>query len=407
MHKSLLLMLGLAASSLQLHAQTPSASAKGEAILDRFIEVTGKASGYQKVQSLVSSGTSTYKRPDKPDYVYRFTNFADRSDQRYSMMEGPAGSRTESGVSQGVAWMNSGQTGYRTMDTGEHEFAVRGAVFLGWSRWRELYQSAAFVKTDGELDLVRLTPKKASDPAVLNSYDRATGLHVRSEWTINTAKGPITRRMDIGDYRSAGAVLVPYKFVFDAGPNGVTTQSEVVTVNEKIPASMFARPKPDQAPSNDAIGARIAQYQVEKDPLSRFSRDYSAAFMAMQQERNCCSTGPDPLAQTEASIDRIIAKFKAVDARGLPPDMLQAWEQLRDKHVAEQEAHRDQLRFLASVQAENPKFRADLTRDPRPSLPPSRVREWDALVAQLERAASEAVATVNRMDAHYKKYASR
>ena len=323
------------------------------------------------------------------------------------MMQGPAGSRTESGVSQGVAWMNSGQTGYRTMDAGEHEFAVRGAVFLGWSRWRELYQAAAFVKADGELDVVRLTPRKASDPAVLNSYDRATGLHVRSEWTINTAKGPITRRMDIGDYRSAGAVLVPYRFVFDAGPNGVTTQSEQVTVNEKLPAWIFARPKPEQSPANDSIGARIAQYQVEKDPLSRFSRDYSAAFMTMQQERSCCAAGPNPLVQTEASIDRIIAKFRAVDARGLPPEMVQGWEQLRDKHIAEQEAHRDQLRFLASVQAENPKFRADLARDPRPSLAPSRAREWDALVAKQQRAASEAVATVNQMDAQYKKYASR
>ena len=400
-------MLGLAASSLPLHAHTPSTMEKGEAILDRFVEVTGKVTGYQRVQSLVSSGTSTYQRPDKPDYVYRFTTFADRSDQRYSMMESPAGSRTESGVSQGLAWMNSGQTGNRVLDAGEHEFAVRGAIFLGWSRWRELYQAVDYVKADGELDVVRLTPRKAGDPAVLNSYDRKTGLHVRSEWTLHTAKGATTRRMDIGDYRSAGAVLVPYRFVFDAGPHGITTQTDEVTVNDKLPASIFARPQPDQAPGNDAIGARIAQYQIEKDPWSRFTRDYSGVFIAMQQERNCCTTGPHPLAQLEASIDRIIAKFKAVDARGLPPDLTQSWDLLRDKHIAEQEARRDQLRFLANAQSENARIRFELFRDPRPSLPASRVREWDALVAKLDRAASESVAAVNRMDAHYKKFALR
>ena len=49
---------------------------------------------------------------------------------------------------------------------------------------------------------------------------------------------------------------------------------------------------------------------------------YSEGFLLVQQERNCRREAGDPFALWEASIDRIIAKFKSVGTGGLTQDLV-------------------------------------------------------------------------------------
>jgi len=147
-----------------------------------------------------------------------------------------------------------------------------------------------------------------------------------------------------------------------------------------------------------------AQKQINEKAERTFAAAYSELFLFIQQERSCCATAVDPLASWESSINQIIAKFKATKATGLPQNLVKGWEDLRDKHIAEQEAYRDEIIFLKKVQTETPGFRADLRGNPRPQLPASRVAEWDALVKKEEHAEAQAVASVSAFDAVWAKY---
>jgi hypothetical protein len=150
-----------------------------------------------------------------------------------------------------------------------------------------------------------------------------------------------------------------------------------------------------------------AQSQIDEGAANRFAAAYSKAFVFVQQERSCCGGPGDPFAQWEASIDRIIAKFKSVGAGGLPPDLVSSWENLRDKHIAEQEAYRGMARFIAKVRSDHPGFRVGLRQDPRPLLPASRIPEWDALVKAADDASLQAVRSVDAFDKVWLKYFPR
>lgn len=150
-----------------------------------------------------------------------------------------------------------------------------------------------------------------------------------------------------------------------------------------------------------------AQDQIDEAATDRFAAAYSEAFLVAQQERSCCTGPGDPFALWEASIDRVIEKFKAVSTSGLPQDMVGAWENLREKHIAEQEAFRSMARFIVNVRSEQPGFRVGLRQDPRPLLPPARVPEWDALVKAGDEASLQAVRSVNAFDMVAQKYFPR
>jgi len=147
-----------------------------------------------------------------------------------------------------------------------------------------------------------------------------------------------------------------------------------------------------------------AQSQIDEGAAKKFSAAYSEAFLFVQQERNCCGEAGDPFALWEASIDRIIAKFKSVGTGGLTQDLVSSWENLRDKHIAEQEAYRNMARFIVKVRSEHPGFRVGLRQDPRPLLPASRVPQWDALVKAGEDASLQAVRSVDAFDKVWLKY---
>lgn len=147
-----------------------------------------------------------------------------------------------------------------------------------------------------------------------------------------------------------------------------------------------------------------AQSQIDERAAQKFAAAYSDVFLFVQQERSCCAEAGDPFALWEASIERVIAKFKSVGTGGLPEDLARGWENLREKHIAEQEAYRNMARFIVKVRREHPGFRVALRQDPRPLLPASRVPEWDALVKAADDASLQAVRSVNAFDKVSSKY---
>lgn len=156
--------------------------------------------------------------------------------------------------------------------------------------------------------------------------------------------------------------------------------------------------------SNTWNVSAFAQGRLNEDAERTFAAAYSELFLFIQQERSCCATAVDPLASWKSSIDQIIAKFKAMKTTGLPQDIVKGWKDLRDKHIAEQEAYKNEIKFLAEVQTENPGLRVDMRREVRTQLPTSRVAEWDSLVTKEDHAESQAVASVIVFDKAWEKY---
>ena len=156
--------------------------------------------------------------------------------------------------------------------------------------------------------------------------------------------------------------------------------------------------------SSAMFAPAFAQGRIDENAERRFAAAYSELFIFIQQERSCCVAVADPLARWELSINQIIAKFKAVKTTGLPQEIVKGWEDLRDKHIAEQEAYRNEIKFIAKVKTETPGYRVNLQQDPRPLLPASRVAEWDAVLAAANRAGSQAATSVTAFDAIWAKY---
>lgn len=225
------------AAGLLAAAQLPTA----EAVLNRYVEVTGGAEAYRTLKSQTATGSLVFKAMGLKASIKTFAI----PNNGLVVLDLPGMGEIRSGVRDGIAWELSPMQGPRLLEGAEKENSMRMTRLDAPIRWKELYKE---VKVDGEEEIDgRRCFRLVMDPVSGNKpetswYDAESGLLVKSRVILESPMGemPLETRMD--DYRQIGSFRVPFKMIQKAGPQEIETTMEEVRWNVDLPANQFDVP---------------------------------------------------------------------------------------------------------------------------------------------------------------------
>src|SRR5260370_1192546 len=162
MIRSILALCGVL--TLAAAAQTTASLPKAEAVLDRFIEVTGGRVAYEKRHSRVSHATVDIAAAGIPG---KMTTHAQKPDRNPGALEFPGVGVIDSGNAGDIVWENSAVMGPRLKSGVEKDEALRDAVFNSPIHWRELYtkvENTGIETVDGRAYYKLVLTPKAGKP---------------------------------------------------------------------------------------------------------------------------------------------------------------------------------------------------------------------------------------------------
>lgn len=243
-------------------AAKPQDLPKAEAVLERFIEVTGGKAAYEKLKNRVTTGTievpaANIKGAMKvyhqaPDLMFVEQDMAGMG----KSMEGYDGKD---------AWEYSAMMGARLKEGSEKAMSKRAAVFNSELNWRKVYktcETAAVEDVDGKpaYKLI-MTPEDGAPEA--HFYDKESGLLVKIELKAPSPMGEIPVEIRTGDYRDVDGIKVAHKLSQKAAMQEVLITIEKIESNVDLPAERFQIPaevremlaggeKPANAPASTA-----------------------------------------------------------------------------------------------------------------------------------------------------------
>ena len=214
---------------------------KGEAVMDRYVEVTGGAAAYDKLHSEVVT--------IEMEFVGRgikgtITRYSDTSNNSYSTGQLEGVGKLEEGVYNGQAWENSAIMGPRVKQGAENADAVRDAVFNVSRHWRKVYraETAGTEPVNGEeCYKVALTPLTGGKPQTMY-MSKKTGYMVKTKRTLVSPMGEIPVEATASDYKPFDGILYPARIVQSFAGNEIALTLIRVKTNEDIPKDRFEPP---------------------------------------------------------------------------------------------------------------------------------------------------------------------
>jgi hypothetical protein len=228
---------GMAASGLSIAQPLP----KAEAILDRYVEVTGGKAAYDQHKTEVLRGTIVFPAQG---LTGQLTRYAAAPDKEYSMVElGPIG-KIESGVADGIAWEKSVILGPRVKDGDEKDQAVRESHFNAPVEWRKIYSKveATGVETAEGEECYKVVLTPATGKPETQFFSKKSGLLVKTTATAASPMGAVDVEVTVSDYKSFGGVLMPTRSKQKAAGQELEISIGNVGVNEAIPPDIFDPP---------------------------------------------------------------------------------------------------------------------------------------------------------------------
>ena len=230
----------LLASGFALRAADPLPT--GEAILDKYIEVTGGKAAYEKVRNQVSTAVMEFTGKGVKANV---TMYHAEPSKSYTVIDIEGIGKMEEGTDGTVVWERSALKGPRIKTGEERAVSLRGASMGHDVHWRDYFRKVECTGVepiDGHVSYrVVLTPNEGQPET--RYYDKASSLLVRTNMIVKTEMGEIPAETMVADYRKVDGVLLP--FVIKQKVLGqefsVTVQS--VKNNVEIPKDRFALPE--------------------------------------------------------------------------------------------------------------------------------------------------------------------
>ena len=236
--------LRVAAPALLLLAAAAFAAddIKPEAILDKYVEVTGGRAAYDKIKSEVVTGTLEITGMGLSGTL---TTYKAAPDKSYTAIEFSGGlGKAEEGSNGEMAWAVNGMQGPRIKEGDERASALRHDALNADTRWREFYKKAELA---GAEDVggkacykVVLTPNDGGPET--RYYDKSSNLLVKVVLPITTPEGAATVEINLSDYRDEGGILVPHTIAQTIPNADILVKIESVKQNPEIPAGRFDLP---------------------------------------------------------------------------------------------------------------------------------------------------------------------
>jgi hypothetical protein len=214
---------------------------KAEAVLDRYIEVTGGKATYEKRKSEV---TTIQLEIVGQGIKGTLTRYADESNNSYTTGELEGVGKLEEGVYNGQAWEMNPMMGPRLKKGDENASAVRDSTFHGPVQWRKLYKAEVVgAEKVGEEDAykVMMTPLNGGKPQSA-WYSKKTGYLLRLERTVVSPMGEITVDSRMSDYEKLGSVMGPTKVSQNMMGTQIAVTVAGVKENEEVPANRLEPP---------------------------------------------------------------------------------------------------------------------------------------------------------------------
>jgi len=213
---------------------------KPEAIMDKYIEVTGGQAAYEKTKTLMVTGTV-----EVMGMSGTLTSYAAAPDKSYSLVDFSAGpGKFEEGTNGGVAWAMDGMQGPRIKDGDERATALRSGALYKDAHWRDFYKKAELA---GSEDVngkacykVLLTPNEGS--AETRFFEKTSGLLVKVLMPVTSPDGSATAELLLSDYRDEGGVLTPHTIDQKLPSVEIVVKIQSVKENVEIPAGRFDLP---------------------------------------------------------------------------------------------------------------------------------------------------------------------
>ena len=213
----------------------------GEAILDKYIEVTGGKAAYEKKTSEISSGVMEFIGKGVKAKIMSYQAAPNKS---YTEVEIDGIGKMEEGSDGVVAWERSALKGPRLKSGEEKAVALRAAAIQHDLHWRDFFQKVECTGVepiDGAICYrVVLTPKDGQPET--RYYDKKTSLLVRTNMIMKTEMGEIPAEMSVSDYRMVEGIKTPFLLRQKVLGQEFTVTLESLKINATIPKDRFALP---------------------------------------------------------------------------------------------------------------------------------------------------------------------
>jgi hypothetical protein len=214
---------------------------KPEAILDKYIEVTGGRAAYEKIKTEMATGTLEISSFGINGTL---TIYQAAPDKAYTEIDLGGIGKAEEGSNGQVAWAVNGMQGPRIKDGDERAATLRRDALNADIRWRDFFKKAELAGTEDvggkACYKVVLTPNDGA--AETRYYDKSTNLLVKATMPVTTPEGAASAEIMLGDYRDEGGILTPHTITQKIGT--MESQVKILSVkhNPDIPASRFDVP---------------------------------------------------------------------------------------------------------------------------------------------------------------------
>jgi hypothetical protein len=214
--------------------QRPSA----DPILDKYVQALGGAEAIQKVSSRIEKGTMIFARGQAPVEV-----FAKAPDKRFTVVHQQNGDNVTA-YDGHAGWLGTPGRPARDMSDQENDAVRLDADFHFATDLKQIFSQFRVGRPEkiGDRQAAVVFAVRQGLPPVRLYFDQESGLLLRLVRYAETPLGRNPTEIDYADYRDAGGVKVPYRWII-ARPGGrFTIQVDKVEQNVAIEDAKFAKP---------------------------------------------------------------------------------------------------------------------------------------------------------------------
>ncbi|UCG16290.1 MAG: hypothetical protein JSV19_13450 [Phycisphaerales bacterium] len=211
----------------------------GEAVLEKFIEVTGGRGAYEKIRNRKVEGSLEFMGVKGKRTAYEAA-----PNKRYVVMDMGEFGRQQQGTDGEVAWGLSDMQGPIVPEGEEKDVSIWSATFNFPLHWKKLYKKVECVGTETVRD--QLCYKVVLTPTVGDSqtsyYAKETGLLLRTDTVIEGPMGAMSIEQYEENYKEVDGVLIAHKITqkFPMGTQVITVDS--IENNVDMPKDRFDPP---------------------------------------------------------------------------------------------------------------------------------------------------------------------
>jgi hypothetical protein len=214
---------------------------KPEAILDKYIEVTGGRAAYEKIKTEIATGTLDISSFGISGTL---TIYQAAPDKAYTEIDLGGMGKAEEGSNGKVAWAVNGMQGPRIKEGDERTATLRRDALNADLRWRDFFKKVelAGVEDVGGKACYKVVLTPTDGAAETRYYDKSSNLLVKVTMPITTPEGAASAEIVLSDYKDEGGILTPHAIAQKIGT--MESQVKILSVkhNPDIPVSRFDLP---------------------------------------------------------------------------------------------------------------------------------------------------------------------